>query len=57
MPQTVNTSTPSIQSSKSTKPLAYNTQILNPELYKNGKLIPQEKIQDKALKMTQNLQN
>ena len=54
-PQTVNTSTPSIQPNKSTKSKVCNTQLLNPELYKNGKLITQEKIQDTALRMTQKL--
>ena len=54
-PETVNASIPSIQSNKSTKPKIDNTQILNSELYKNGKLIPQEKIQDTALKITQKL--
>lgn len=37
------------------QPKQYNKDLLNPELYKHGKQIPQEKIQDTSLKMTQKL--
>ena len=34
--------------------MSYNKEILNPIIYnKKGKIVPQEKIQDTALKMTQ----
>lgn len=39
----------------STKPKWYNQDLLNPELYKNGRQITQEKIQDTVLKMIQGL--
>ena len=36
--------------------MSYNKEILNPIIYnKKGKIVPQEKIQDTALKMTQKL--
>ena len=39
-----------------TKIHSYNKNILNPQiLNKNGKIIPQEKMQDVALKMTEKL--
>lgn len=34
------------------QPKQYKKDLLNPELYKHGKQIPQEKIQDTSLKMT-----
>ena len=49
-PKAVNTSTSNLESIKPNK-----TQIQYPELYKNGKLIQPEKIQETALKMTQKL--
>ena len=54
-PEAINTSTPTIQTNPSTKPKQYNTSLLNPVLYNKGKIIPQEKIKERALKMTQKL--
>ena len=54
-PEAIDTSTPTIQPNPSTKPKQYNTALLTPVLYKKGKIIQQEKIQDRALKMTQKL--
>ena len=54
-PQAINTSTPTIQTNPSTKPKQYNTSLLNPVLHNKGKIIPQEKIQERELKMTQKL--
>ena len=49
-PKAATTSTPNLESIKPNK-----TQIQYPELYKNGKLIQPQKIQETALKMTQKL--
>lgn len=46
---------PNINQNSSKKPKVYNKQFLIPALYKKRKLIPQEKIQDTALKMTKKL--
>ena len=54
-PEAINTSTPIIQTNPSTKPKQYNTTLLNPVLYKKGKIIQQEKIQGRGLKTTQKL--
>ena len=54
-PEAINPSTPTIQTNPSTKPKQYNTSLLKPVLYNKGKIIPQEKIQERALKMTQKL--
>ena len=54
-PGAINTLTPTIQTNPSTKPKQYNTSLLNPVLYNKGKITPQEKIQERALKMTQKL--
>ena len=54
-PEAINTSTSTIQTNPTTKPKQYNTSLLNPVLYNKGKIIPQEKIQERALKMTQKL--
>ena len=54
-PQAINTSAPTIQTNPSTKPKQYNTSLLNPVLYNKGKIIPQQKIQETALNMTQKL--
>lgn len=51
-PQTINNSTRTVNS---TKLKQYNKDLLNLELYKHGKLIPQEKVRDTALKMSQKL--
>ena len=60
-PDTINTSTPEIQATttkipQSTKNYIYNKNIMQPEIMnKQGKIIPQEKMQDVALKMTEKL--
>ena len=60
-PETINTSTPEIQTqptkiSQSTKNYVYNKNIIQPEIMnKQGKTISQEKMQDVALKMTEKL--
>ena len=60
-PDTINTSTPEIQAPttkipQSTKNYIYNKNIMQPEIMnKQGKIIPQEKMQDVALKMTEKL--
>ena len=54
-PKVIDTSTPKIQPNLSTKPKQYKKDLLNPVIYKKGKVIPQEKIQETALKMTQKL--
>ena len=60
-PETINRSTPEIQTqatkiSQSTKNYIYNKNIIQQEIMsKQGKAISQEKMQDIALKMTENL--
>ena len=60
-PETINTSTPEIKMKitkipQPTKIQSYNKNTLNPRiLNKNRKIIPQEKMQDVALKMTEKL--
>ena len=60
-PEIISTSTPEIKMKitkipQLTKIHSYNKNILNPQiLNKNGKIIPQEKMQDVALKMTEKL--
>ena len=60
-PDTINTSSPEIQATttkipQSTKNYIYNKNIMQPEIMnKQGKIIPQEKMQDVALKMTEKL--
>ena len=53
-PVTIDTSTPAVNENQ-TKPKMYNKDIINPKLYKKGKIIKQEVIQENALKMTQKL--
>ena len=62
IPEAVNTSTPTLEKTNTststtkqnfTKPQQYNKEILNPIIYKKGKILPQEKIQDTALKIQQ----
>ena len=57
--EAINTSTPTLEKTNtststtnqnSTKPKQYNKKILNPIIYKKGKILPQEKIQDTAVK-------
>ena len=51
-PAAINTSTPTIQTNPPANPKQYNTTLPNLVLYKKRKIIQQEKIQDRALKMT-----
>lgn len=57
--EAINTSAPTLEKTNtststtnqnSTKPKQYNKEILNPIIYKKGKILPQEKIQDTAVK-------
>ena len=43
-PPVIATIPPTVSQNTSTKPKQYNKNLLNPELYKNGKLVTQEKI-------------